>query len=161
MGSHFKIALVFAIGFMILINFDGCVSYKFSRQVRGLEVKAPEDTLKAGSTTLGEVLSIYGAPDRIGELDDQDLLIYERIIYTNSGLSIGIPFGDFPKPELSANEGLGRYDTLAIFFTSDHIVSSIVYTKDSAYPYLKTLLEKKSHPDDYNGEKHENRNGTP
>lgn len=104
----------------------------------------PDNALKTGKTTLGEVLSIYGAPDSLEELGGEDLLIYERTLYGNSGLAFGIPFGDlsFINPEISARGRLGRYDTLALFFTPDRILREIVYTKGSSYPYLKTLLEE-------------------
>ena len=104
----------------------------------------PDNKLKAGTTTLGEVLSICGAPDKLEVLGGEDLLIYERTLYGNSGLAFGIPFSDFSfiNPEISARGRLGRYDTLALFFTPDGILREIVYTKGSSYPYLKTLFEE-------------------
>jgi len=130
-------------GLVVGIILPGCISYQFVRQLRGAEVMPPDNTLHTGRTTLGEILSIYGAPDSLEELGGTDLLIYERTLHGNSGLAFGIPFSDlsFINPELSARGRLGRYDTLALFFTSDGILREIVYTKGSSYPYLKTLLE--------------------
>ncbi len=144
MGFRFNGSLVLIMGFVVGIILPGCISYQFVRQLRGAEVMPPEDMLKAGTTTLGEVLSIYGAPDNLAELGGEDLLIYERTLYGNSGLAFGIPLSDFSfiNPELSARGRLGRYDTLALFFTSDGILREIVYTKGSSYPYLKTLFEE-------------------
>lgn len=144
MGFRFKVTLVFVMGFMVGILLPGCISYQFVRQLRGAEVMPPDNTLKTGTTSLGEVLSICGAPDKVEVLGGEDLLIYERTLYGNSGLALGIPFGDFSffNPEISARGRLGRYDTLALFFTSDHILREIVYTKGSRYPYLKTLFEE-------------------
>ena len=109
----------------------------------------PGDTLRTGKTTLEDVLSIYGAPDSLKELGGEDLLVYERSLYGNSGLAFGIPFSDlfFVNPELSARGRLGRYDILAFFFTSDGILREIAYTKGSTYPYLKTLLEEEMEVD--------------
>jgi len=146
MGFRFNVTLIFVMGFMAGVILPGCISYQFVRQIRGSEVMPPGDTLKAGSTTLSEVLSLYGAPDKIGALGDHDLLIYKRTLYSSSGLTFGIPFGNFSfvNPEISARGGLGRYDTLALFFTSDRILGEMVYTKGSRYPYLKTLFEEQS-----------------
>jgi hypothetical protein len=146
MGFRFKVTLALVMGFMAGVIFPGCISYQFVRQIRGSEVMPPENRLKAGSTTLGEVLSLYGAPDKIGAFGDNDFLIYTRTLYSNSGLTFGLPFGDFSfvNPEISARGGLGRYDTLALLFTSDRILEEMVYTKGSGYPYLKTLFEEQS-----------------
>jgi hypothetical protein len=57
MGFRFNAAPVFVMSFMAGIIFSGCVSYQFVRHVRGAEVMPPDNRLKAGSTTLGEVLS--------------------------------------------------------------------------------------------------------
>jgi hypothetical protein len=144
MGFRFNVSLVFIMGFIVGIILPGCISYQFVRQLRGAEVMPPDNTLKAGTTTLGEVLSICGAPDKLEVLGGEDLLIYERTLYGNSGLAFGIPFSDlsFINPEISARGRLGRYDTLALFFTPDGILREIVYTKGSSYPYLKTLFEE-------------------
>jgi hypothetical protein len=144
MGFRFKASLVFVMGFAVGIILPGCISYQFVRQLRGAEIMTPDNTLKTGTTTLGEVLSIYGAPDNLEVVGGEDILIYERTLSENSGLAFGIPFSDFTffNPELSARGRLGRYDTLALFFTSDGILREIVYTKGSSYPYLKTLFEE-------------------
>jgi hypothetical protein len=145
------------LGFMAGIMLSGCISYQFVRQLRGAEVMPPDHTLKAGTTTLGEVLSLYGAPDRIETSSAHDLLIYERAIYGNSGLAFSVPFGDlaFINPEISARGKLGRYDTLALFFTSDRVLREIVYTKGTSHPYLKTLFEGPDSAEDQRGKTEE------
>jgi hypothetical protein len=163
MGFRFNVTLVFVMGFIAGVILPGCISYQFVRQIKGSEVMSPGDTLKAGSTTLGEVLCLYGAPDAIKALGAEDLLIYERTLYGNSGLSFGIPFGDFSfvNPEISARGGLGRHDTLALFFTSDRIVRYIVYTKGSSCPYLKAMLEEESAAGDCKRVEHQNGDAYP
>lgn len=163
MGFRFKIALVFIMSFVVGIILPGCISYQFVKQLRGTEILPPDKALKTGKTTLGEVLSIYGAPDSLEGLGGEDLLIYERTLYGNSGLAFGIPFGDFSfiSPEISARGRLGRYDTLALFFTSDGILREMVYTKGSDCPYLKTLLEEESTTEACNGAKRKNGNAHP
>jgi len=142
MDCRFKAPLALIICWMIGTLVPGCISYELVRQVKGLEVRAPNGELKAGETTLGEVLSLYGAPDKLTEIGGRELLIYERAIYTNSQISVGIPLSDIFRmsAEISAYGRLGRYDTLALFFTPDGILQHLVYEKGSDYPYLKALL---------------------
>jgi hypothetical protein len=144
MDYRFSVTVVLVMVFMAGIILQGCISYQFVRQLQGAEVMPPDTMLKAGTTTLDDVLSLYGAPDKLYVLGDEDLLIYQRIIHGNSGFTFGIPFGDLPfiNPEISASGGLGRYDSLALFFTSERILREIVYTRGSGYPFLKTLLEE-------------------
>ena len=160
MGFPSKGSLVLIMVFMAGIILPGCISYQFVRQLRGAEVMPPDNRLKPGRTTLGEVLSLYGAPDKLEALGAEDLLIYERTLFANSGLTFGVPFGDFSfiNPEISARGRLGRYDTLALFFTSERILREIVYTKGSRYPYLKTLFEEESDSEACNGAKRKNGN---
>jgi hypothetical protein len=142
MDCRFKARLAIIICWMIGILLPGCISYELVRQVQGLEVRAPNGELKAGETTLGEVLSLYGAPDKLTEIGGRELLIYERAIYTNSQISVGIPLRDIFQisAEVSTYGRLRRYDILALFFTPDGILQYLVYEKGSDYPYLKTLL---------------------
>lgn len=144
MDCRFKALLALMICWMIGILLPGCISYKLVKEVQGSEVRAPNGELKAGETTLGEVLSLYGAPDKLMEMGSRELLIYERAIYTNSQISVGIPLSDIYRMNtgISTYGRLGRYDTLALFFTPDGILKYLVYEKGSDYPYLKTLLEE-------------------
>jgi hypothetical protein len=141
MDCRFKVPLVI-LCWIIGALLPGCISYKFVRQVQGFEVMAPGGELKAGETTLGEVLSLYGAPDTLTETGGKELLIYERAIYSNSAISVGIPLSDVFQisSEISAYGRLWRYDTLALFFTPDGILQYLIYERGSDYPYLKTLI---------------------
>jgi hypothetical protein len=150
MGFRFRVTFICVVCFMAGIVLPGCISYEFVRHVRGAEVMPPDNALKTGTTSLSEVLSVYGAPDKIETYGAHDLLIYQRIIYGYSGFAFSIPFGDlsFINPEISASGGLGRYDTLALFFSSDGVLREMVYTKGSRYPYLKTLFEEEGSAED-------------
>lgn len=127
---------------MIGILVPGCISYELVRQVQELEVMTPGGKLIQGETTLGEVLSLYGAPDKLTEIGGRELLVYERAVSSHSGISIGIPLSDMIRigAEISAYGRLARYDTLALFFTPDGILQHFVYEKGFDYPYLKTLI---------------------
>jgi hypothetical protein len=126
-----------------ILFFCGCISYQMIKSVEGTPVASPNGIVLVGKTTLGDALSLFGVPDQVLELEGKNLIIYERILYRENALTIGIPvMGEIggPSADLSARGGLARYDTLALFFTPDDILCNIVYDKGSLSPYLKTLL---------------------
>ena len=119
----------------------GC-SYEILRATTGREVSPPSDKLTIGNSTLTEALSLLGAPDQVVEMEGQHLLIYERSVLHSNRLTIGIPVVPALRASsrLSAYSGLVRYDSLALFFTSDGILSHLAFTKGSSYPFIKTLI---------------------
>ncbi|UCH00203.1 MAG: hypothetical protein JSU78_07240 [Deltaproteobacteria bacterium] len=140
MGSRFRISLVFALLISATV-FPGCVSYRILKSEEGLPVSPPGGKIQVEKTTIGEVLFLLGAPDKLAVLEGKDLLIYQRALYRENGLSVGIPLGEIlgPSIDIAAHGGLFRYDTLALFFTPDGILRDIVFEKDSSRPFLKTL----------------------
>lgn len=123
----------------------GCVSFRFVRGVEGREVVPPGNELQVGKTTLGEVLLLLGAPDKLAELEGKDLLLYERLVLQENGLSLGIPVANIwgASIDISAYGTLIRYDTLAFFFTPEGVLQDMVFEKSSNRPYLRTLFTEK------------------
>jgi hypothetical protein len=129
----------------IFLNLSGCLSYQYQRRVEGIAIKEPVDAFLSGETTIGDVLFSLGAPDRIHSLDNTDLLIYQRSLYQESGLSLGIPIFEIAfggAAEISASGGLARYDTLTFWFNSKGTLQDVVYEKASDRSYFKTLFSK-------------------
>jgi hypothetical protein len=137
---------IFAAFPLIVASFflSGCISYQISRYVEGNEVAFPNDRLEVGKTTLGEALSLLGAPDRVVKVGLEDLLVYERALLYRNRLKVG-----FPMPvstvirtslDASAYGTLVRYDSLALFFNSERILSHKTFQQGSSHPYFKTLL---------------------
>jgi hypothetical protein len=140
MVSHFRTSLVL----LVLISFFsvcGC-SYQILRAVEGSEVSPPSDKLQVGASTLGEALSLLGAPDQVVEMEGQNILIYERGVLHSNRLTIGIPVVPALRSSarLSAYAGLVRYDSLALFFVPDGTLSHLAFTKGSDYPFVKILV---------------------
>ncbi len=138
---HFKI-IILSLAVSTLLFF-GCVSYQMIKSVEGAPVVLPDSTLLVGKTTLEDVLSRFGAPDKVMELAGKNLIIYERTLYRENTFTIGIPImGELggPSADLSARGGLAQHDTLALFFTPDNILCNMVFEKGSHSPYLKTLF---------------------
>ena len=113
------------------------------REVDGNDVPPLSDQLQVGVTELKQALKIYGAPSRIIELNGKNLLIYEKSVFRQNNISVGIPLSDFSGKSIdfSAYGNLTRYDILALFFSPDNILSDVVYEIGSDRPYLKTLLK--------------------
>lgn len=135
--------IVLALVGSILWCLSGCISYQYERRVEGIEIKEPGDAFLAGKTTIGDVLSSLGAPDRVDSLDNTDLLVYRRSLYQESGLSIGFPVLEVAigvSPEIVARGGLARYDTLRFWFNSQGTLQDVVFEKASDKSYLKTLF---------------------
>jgi hypothetical protein len=123
---------------------SGCITYQISRYVEGDEVVLPNDRLEVGKTTLGEVLSLIGAPDNVAKVGMENLLVYERALLYRNRIKVGIPI---PLSSLlrtsfdaSAYGTLVRYDSLALFFNSEGILRHKTFEKGSSHPYLKTLF---------------------
>ena len=139
---HFTVLALVSI---ILLSLSGCVSYQYERRVEGLEIRDPGDAFLKGKTTIGDVLSSLGAPDGVESFHNTDLLIYQRSLYQESGLSIGIPVLEIAigvSAEISAKGGLARYDTLRFWFNSQGTLEDVVFEKASDRSYLKTLFSE-------------------
>jgi len=121
---------------------SGCVSFQSIRIVEGREIADPGDTLEVGRTTLGQVLSLLGAPDKLVELQGKDLLVYERMVLDEKRLSLGIPVADIwgARIDFSSYGTLIRYDTLALFFSPNGVLQDMVLEKGSIQPFLKVLF---------------------
>jgi len=136
---------ILAVVCSVVLSLSGCLSYQYERRVEGIEINDPADAYPLGKTTLNEVLLSLGAPDEVYSLDNTDLLVYQRSLLQESGLSLGIPVLDLAmggSVDISATGALTRYDTLIFWFNSQGMLEDIVFEKSSSRPYLKTLFTK-------------------
>ena len=134
----------FLASMIVLMSFllGGCISYQIARFVEGDELVAPLEQLEVGKTNLGDVLSLLGAPNRVVEIQGQNLLVYERTLAYRNRLKLGIPVfsamrGTF---DISTSGKLVRYDSLSVFFSPDGILRNKVFEEGSNLPYFKTLF---------------------
>jgi len=129
---------------MVLVNvlLSGCVTYQIAKYVEGDEVVVSNEELEVGKTTLGEALSILGAPDKVAKVGPENLLVYERELLYRNRIKVGIPLSELIRGNLSAAAygTLVRYDSLALFFNTEGILSHKTFSKGSSHPYLKTLF---------------------
>ena len=143
MDSRVSILTAFSLivaGFLL----SGCITYQLSRYVEGDKVVFPNDQLVVGKTTLGEALSILGAPDKVSKAGLEDLLVYERALLYRNRIKVGlpIPLSSVIRTSLDASAygTLVRYDYLALFFNSERILSHKTFQQGSSHPYFKTLF---------------------
>jgi hypothetical protein len=125
---------------------SGCITYQLLGGVEGGEVSYPSDRLVVGKTTLGEVLVLLGAPDKVGRVDEGDLLVYQRAVLKRNQLSVGIPLADIWRLgiDLSAYGSLVRHDRLVLLFTPEGILSGAAFEKSSDHPYWRAMTSDSS-----------------
>jgi hypothetical protein len=126
---------------LIALLLSGCITYQLLGGVEGGEVSYPSDRLVVGKTTLGEILVLLGAPDKVARVNEGDLLIYQRAVLKRNRLSVGIPLADIWRLgiDLSAFGALVRYDRLVLLFTPEGILSVTAFEKSSDHPYWKAM----------------------
>ena len=140
MASRSKLIATLAL-FLIPLLLSGCITYQLLGGVEGGEVPYPSDRLVVGKTSLGEVLVLLGAPDKVGRVDEGDLLIYQRAVLKRNQLSVGLSLADMWRlgSHLSAYGSLVRYDRLVLLFTPEGILSGAAFEKSSDHPYWKAI----------------------
>lgn len=135
------------VSIVVLVNvlLSGCVTYQISKYVEGDEVVVPQEELEVGKTTLEEALAVLGAPDKVAKVGLENLLVYERTLLYRNRIKVGIPLSQLIRGSFSigAYGTLVRYDSLALFFNTEGILSHKTFEKGSSHPYLKTLFSDK------------------
>ncbi len=142
MGSRFRISLVL-IMFFISSILSGCVSYRYTKTVKGREVLSPGEMFEIGKTTLGGVLSMLGAPDRVMELEGKDLLVYEKEFEKDGRLTLSLSVMESLKVRFPAYGSELNHDFLCLFLTPDGILENMVFEKGSSIHFIKAVLEAK------------------
>ena len=132
------------VSIIVLANLllPSCVTYQIAKYVEGDEGVVPKEELEVGETTLEEALSILGAPDKVARVGVENLLVYERELLYRNRIRVGIPLSEVIRLNLSmAGYGtLVRYDSLALFFNTEDILTHKTFAEGSSHPYLRTLF---------------------
>ncbi|MEJ2233453.1 MAG: hypothetical protein P8X67_05970 [Syntrophobacterales bacterium] len=138
-------SLLVSIIMLANVLLPGCVTYQISKYVEGDVVRVPKEELKVGKTTLEEALSMLGAPDKVAKVGGENLLVYERELLYRNRIKVGIPMSELIRGNLSvaAYGTLVRYDSLALFFNTEDVLSHKTFAEGSSHPYLRTLFSDK------------------
>jgi hypothetical protein len=120
-----------AFGLLIATTIPGCVSLRVDKVADGVDVAPPNDKFARGKTSLGEVLSNYGAPDDVVDMNRDFALHFRRALYTGVNVSFGVPLKNIllPNPSVVTAGSLNRYDTVVFIFSADNVLKDIKYEK--------------------------------
>jgi hypothetical protein len=118
----------------------GCPSFRIDRINNGSEVKPLPQAFAVGKTTLADVLSFYGAPADIIDMEGHFALHYQRTFYRGGQLSLSLPLKDIIKvsPALDVAGNLQRYDAAVFIFTPEGILSKMIYDHGTGHPLWNT-----------------------
>jgi len=96
-----------------------------------VDVPPPPENFVREKTSLKEVLSRYGAPTDLVDMNGDFALHFRRAFYRGMSLSIGIPLKNtlLPNPSVEAAGSLLRYDTAVFIFTADGVLKDMKYEK--------------------------------
>jgi hypothetical protein len=115
---------------------SGCVSLRFEKFQDGVDVLPPPVEFIQKKTSLEEILSCYGAPIDLVDMDGDFALHYRRALYRGMKVSIGIPlkYALLPNPSMESAGNLLRYDTVVFIFTADGVLKDMNYEKGTSRP---------------------------
>jgi outer membrane protein assembly factor BamE (lipoprotein component of BamABCDE complex) len=104
----------------------GC---SIGRVYMGSEIKQdPSERIKIGSTTKGEILSIFGPPDRIQKQYDGDIFVYAYLRKNSSTFTVEEPyFTNFVIFQYTRVQQ--KKDGLVILFDKDGIVKNFGFQR--------------------------------
>ena len=104
-------------------------SCSIGRVYMGSEIKYdPNEKIKIGSTTKGEILEIFGPPDRIQKQYDGDIFVYAYLRKNSSKLTIEEPyFTNFVIFQYTRVQQ--KKDGLVILFDKDGVVKNFGFQR--------------------------------
>ena len=106
------------------------------KKQEGVDVLPPPAEFIPQKTSLQEVLSRYGAPTDLVDMNGDFALHYRRALYRGMKFSVGIPLKTtfLPNPSAEADGDLLRYDTAIFIFTTDGVLKDMKYEKGTERP---------------------------
>ena len=111
---------------------SGCITLQFEKRQEEVAVLAPPVEFLQKKTVLDEILSSYGAPTDIVEMNGDFALHYRKSLYKSMDVSFGIPLQNLLLySSLGAYGNLLHYDSVVFIFTADGVVKDMQYRKGS------------------------------
>jgi len=131
MRCRFNNIIWFTAALLISQAISGCVSLQIEKIQEGVDVLPPPDEFIQKKTSLEEILSCYGAPTDLVDMNGDFALHYRRALYRGMNVSIGIPlkYALLPSPSIKSTGNLLRYDTVVFIFTADRMLKDMKYEK--------------------------------
>lgn len=118
-GERKSYSRILAFSFLLIITVCGCT---IGRVYRGSEIREdPKERIIIGTTTKGEILSIFGPPDRVQKQFDGDIFVYAYLRKNSSTLTLEEPV--FTNITLFTFTRIQqKKDSLVILFDKDGVV---------------------------------------
>jgi hypothetical protein len=134
MRCPFSSIIRVAAALLIAQAISGCVSLQIQKIQEGIDVLPPPVEFLQKKTSLAEILSFYGAPTDLVDMDGDFALHYRRSLYRGMNFSIGIPLKSalLPNPSMEATGNLLRYDAVVFIFTADGVLKDMKYEKGTS-----------------------------
>jgi hypothetical protein len=129
MGCRFNNIIWVTVALLIAQAISGCISLQIQKVQEGMDVLTPPVEFLQNKTSLAEVLSRYGAPTDLVEMNGDFALHYRRALNRGMNVSIGVPLKNalLPNPGMEATGNLSRYDTVVLIFTADGVLKDVKY----------------------------------
>lgn len=134
MRCRFEVILRLAAVLLLAPALWGCVSLKIEKSQEGVDVLPPPDEFVRGKTSLKEILSCYGAPDDLVDMNGDFALHFKKALYRGINFSIELPLKNVavPNPSVETSGDLLRYDTVVFILTADNVMKDIKYEKGTS-----------------------------
>lgn len=134
MRCRFDAAARLAAVLLLAAAISGCVSLQIEKMQKGVDVPPPAEEFVPGKASLHEILSRYGAPDDLVDMNGDFALHFTRALYRGMNVSIGIPLKNtlLPDPSVAATGSLFRYDTVVFIFTADNMLKDMKFEKGTS-----------------------------
>ena len=135
MECRFRIGLCLAVAALLA----GCVSLQVQKVRRGAAPAAPEASFVPGTTSLQDVLTRWGAPDEVVDLEPDVALHYRHTLQRGAEVSVGIPlkYVWMPNPSVEARSSLLRHDTAVLIFTAAGVLKDLRYERATDRPLMQ------------------------
>lgn len=119
---------------LIPLAISGCISLRIDKIQEGVDVIPPKDEFIRAKTSLKEILSYYGAPDDLVDINGDFALHFRKALYRSINISLGIPLKNIalPNPSIATTGNLLRYDTVIFIFTADNVLKDIRFEKGTS-----------------------------
>jgi hypothetical protein len=119
---------------LIAQTLSGCISLRFEKLQEGADVLPPPVEFLQKKTSLEEILSCYGAPTDLVDMNGDFALHYRRALDRGMKVSIGIPlkYAVLPNPGVESAGYLVRYDTVVFIFSADGVLKDMKYEKGTS-----------------------------
>jgi hypothetical protein len=135
MECRFRIGLCLAVAALLA----GCVSLQVQKVRRGAAPAAPGASFAPGTTSLQDVLTRWGAPDEVVDLEPDVALHYRHTLQRGAEVSVGIPlkYVWMPNPSVEARSSLLRHDTAVLIFTAAGVLKDLRYERATDRPLMQ------------------------